>query len=709
MRRRPPGRAGPLVTVTAFHPPAAGPPVAGTPPVPDSATDGGAVTPAAIDGDDTAAPIDPIVRRRWERPALAALLVATGVLYIWGLSASGWANSYYSAAVQAGSQSWKAFLFGSTDAGNAITVDKPPMALWPMALSVRLLGLSTWSILVPEALMGVGTVAIVFATVRRRCGAVAGLLAGAALALTPVAVLMFRFNNPDALLVLLLTASAAALLRAIDDGRLRWVAAAGALIGFGFLTKQLQALVVVPGFAVAYLIAAHGTVGARIRGLVVGTAAMVAAAGWWIAIVMLWPAGSRPYVGGSQTNNILDLTLGYNGFGRITGEQTGSVGGGNGGGWGQTGWTRLIDGVIGGQIAWLLPAAILLSLGALWILRRAPRTDPRRAALLVFGSALLVTGLVFSFMQGIFHEYYTVALAPPIAVLVAVGASVVWRHRRHLAASLLLALTMAVTALWSATLLRRSPGWNAWLPTAITIVGVAAAVALAAGPRLGRRGGQTVAATAVLVALAGPAAWSVATAATGHSGSIVTAGPTVAGAGFGPGGGGRGFPGGQAAPGGRGGPGGQTVPTGGQGGFPAGAPGGGPPPADGGRDGAGGGMGGLLDATAPSAELVALLEADAGDSTWVAATVGANNAAGYQLATGDPVMAIGGFNGSDPAPTLEQFQALVAAGRIHWFVASGLEGATSMNGSDEARRIAEWVAANADSQTVDGVTLYDLS
>ncbi|MET0577506.1 MAG: glycosyltransferase family 39 protein, partial [Ilumatobacteraceae bacterium] len=524
-----------VVALPPLRPPQAGPPLAGPPPpaadVHDTAHDHERAA-----GDD---PTVLIVRRaRWERPALVALLAGTAVLYLWGLSASGWANAYYSAAVQAGSQSWKAFLFGSTDESNAITVDKPPMSLWPMALSVRIFGVSSWSILAPQALMGVGTVGILFSAVRRRCGAVAGLLAGAVMALTPVAVLMFRFNNPDALLVLLLTAAAAALVRSIEDGRRRWIVAAGALIGFGFLTKQLQALVVVPGFAVAYLVAAAGSIGARIRRLLLGAGAMVVAAGWWIALVMLWPAGSRPYVGGSQTNNILDLTLGYNGFGRITGDESGSVGGG--GGWGATGWTRLVDGVIGGQISWLLPAAVLLTLGALWALRRAPRSDGRRALLLVFGSWLVVTFLVFSFMQGIFHEYYTVALAPAVAALVGVGAAVLWHHREHVAGAGLLAGTTALTATWSAMLLSRSPGWNPWLAPLVVVVGLTAAAGLLAAPLVARRAGtgptiaRAAAAGAIVAALAGPATWSVATAATPHTGSIVTAGPAVAGARSGP-------------------------------------------------------------------------------------------------------------------------------------------------------------------------------
>ena len=198
-------------------------------------------------------------RPRWERPALLALLACTAVLYLWNLSASGYANDFYAAAVQAGTQSWKAWLFGSLDSGNAITVDKPPASLWVMTLSARIFGFSSWSLLVPQALMGVASVALLHAAVRRWAGPVAGLLAGAALALTPAAVLMFRFDNPDALLVLLLVAGAYATVRAIDAASAQastwWLVAAGAAVGFGFLTKMGQALLVVPAFGLVYLVA----------------------------------------------------------------------------------------------------------------------------------------------------------------------------------------------------------------------------------------------------------------------------------------------------------------------------------------------------------------------------------------------------------------------------------------------------------------------
>ncbi len=250
---------------------------------------------------------------------LGGLLLLTAVLYLWGLSRNGTANQYYSAAVQAGTHSWKAFLFGSLDAGNYITVDKPPASLWAMELSTRLFGFSSFSMLLPQALEGVAAVALLYATVRRWFSRPAALLSGLVLAITPVAALMFRFNNPDALLVLLLVAGAYCMTRAIERGQTRWLALVGAALGFAFLTKMMQAFVVVPAFALVYLVAAPVPLRRRVWQLLVGGLALVASAGWWVALVELWPASARPYIGGSTDNSVLELIFGYNGLGRISG------------------------------------------------------------------------------------------------------------------------------------------------------------------------------------------------------------------------------------------------------------------------------------------------------------------------------------------------------------------------------------------------------
>ena len=221
----------------------------------------------------------------WVRPALLFLLAVTAGLYVWNLGASGWANSYYSAAVQAGTKSWKAFFFGSTDASNFITVDKTPASLWVMEVSGRIFGVNSWSMLVPQALEGVAAVGILFATVKRWFSPVAALIAGAVFALTPVAALMFRFNNPDSLLVLLLVAAAYTLTRALEDGRTRWMVATGVLVGFGFLAKELQAFLVLPVFGLVYLLAGPPRFARRFGQVVLLGLTTLAAGGWWVAIV----------------------------------------------------------------------------------------------------------------------------------------------------------------------------------------------------------------------------------------------------------------------------------------------------------------------------------------------------------------------------------------------------------------------------------------
>jgi 4-amino-4-deoxy-L-arabinose transferase-like glycosyltransferase len=567
-------------------------------------------------------------------------------------------------------------------------------------------------------------VGVLYATVRRSFGPAAGLLAGAVMALTPVAVLMFRFNNPDALLVLLLVAGAYGTVRAIETASTRWLVLVGVLVGFGFLTKMLQALLVVPAFALAYLIAAPTGFWHRIRQLLLAGLAMIVSAGWWIAIVELVPASARPYIGGSQNNSILELTLGYNGLGRLTGDEVGSVGGGGGGGaggagggmWGATGLTRLFQAENGGQIAWLLPAALLLLIACLALGWRAARTDRSRAAFVLWGGWLLVTGLTFSLMAGIFHAYYDVALAPAIGAVVGMGGVTLWR-RRDLLGRTLLAVVVGGTAIWSWVLLGRSAEFVPWLRPLVLIGGLVAAVAIIVTQLVRGRADQgsgvgtaarwvTAAALGAGIAatLAGPAAYAVQTASTPQGGSIPTAGPTVAGGRGGPGGGGQRPGGGQAGPGGfAGGQGGQGGGTGRQfGGMPqnggtAGGTTGGTTTGQAGglggqRGGAGGGMGGLLNAPTPSADLVAALQANADRYTWVAAGIGSQTAAGYQLGSGEPVMAIGGFNGSDPSPTLAEFQQYVKDGKIHYFL--GGSGFQSNGGSNAAQQIASWVAAN---------------
>ena len=647
----------------------------------------------------------------WERPSLWALLSATAFLYLYGLGRIGYGNTFYAAAVQAGTKSWKAFFFGSSDASNFITVDKPPASLWVMEISARIFGVNAWSLMVPEALMGVGTVALVSLAVRRWFGSGAGLIAGAVMATTPVAALMFRFDNPDALMVLLLTGSAYALLRAVEDGRTRWLVLCGALIGTGFITKMLQAFVVLPVFALVYLCCAKPAVPRRLLQILYGGLATLAASGWWVVAVLLTPASARPYIGGSQDNSILNLVFGYNGFGRLTGNENGSVVGGGqqgtSGQWGPTGIFRMFNSEFGGQASWLIPSALVLLAFGLLLTARRVRTDIQRAAFLAWGGWLLVTGLTFSLASGIIHPYYTVALAPAIGALVGMGAGLLWQHRASWVARIGLAVALVVSGTWSYVLLDRTPSYAPGLRVVVVVVTVGAAVWLLGMTRLTGRLALAVAGIGLVAALAGPTAYTLTTVQAAHTGAIPTAGPAGQGSGFGPGGG---RPGG-AAFGQR--PLGATTGTGlappgfAEGQVPRGFGG---PSGQGGGFRGGGGPGGLLNGSTSNAALTAALQANASSYTWVAATVGSNNAAGYQLASGDPIMSIGGFNGTDPAPSLAQFQLYVAAGKIHYFIPGGTGGPGGGGGtSTVGSQITTWVEAHYTATTVGGTTVYDLS
>jgi len=684
------------------------------------------------------APVEPApVARRWppssrltERLSLAGLLMTAAVLYVWDLGASGDANDFYAAAVQAGTKSWKAFFFGSFDSANAITVDKPPASLWPMELSGRIFGFSSWSMLVPQAIEGVLAVWLLYATVRRWFGAKVGLLAGFLFALTPVAVLMFRFNNPDALMVLLLVLATYCVTRALEVASTRWLLHAGLAMGFAFLAKGLQPFTVLPALGLAYLVAAPTSLRRRLLQLLGAGVGVLVGAGWWLLTVQLTPAADRPYIGGSGDNSALGLAFGYNGISRLTGGSQGGGPGGGGGFDGSTGIGRMFNALNGGQIAWLLPAALAAIVALLFVSRRAARTDRTRAAAIVWGGWLLVTAGVLSFAGGIIHTYYTIELAPAIAALVAVGAATLWRLRANGIARAVLAAALLGSAAWAYALLHRSAGWHPEVAGIVSAAAVVGAVLLLVPAHRSRLVGAGAIVAGVVALAAGPAAYAIETAGTPHTGSTPSAGPTVASAGFGAGGlggaGGRptgGFPGASSAEGGSG-----TLPGGG--GFPGGSlPG--APTGNGSSTGTGSasgqvgpsgtsptgqlptrgssgtGPGGAGGSTASSA-LVALLKKTS--TTWAAATVGSQQAAPLELASGKAVIAIGGFSGTDDAPTLAQFEKLVQEGKVRYFVAGGgVGGGAGGAGSGAAAQITSWVEQHYTSSTVGGTTVYDLT
>ncbi|MBV9119679.1 MAG: glycosyltransferase family 39 protein [Chloroflexi bacterium] len=617
---------------------------------------------------------------------LAVLGLAAG-LFLWQLGRNGFANDFYSAAALAASQSWKAFFFGAFDSAAFITVDKPPLALWVMGISVRLFGLNTWSILVPNALAGIASVALVMHLVRRYHGRVAAILAGLALALTPVAVAMFRFNNPDAILTLLMILAAWATLRATERGSIRWLLLSAFFAGLAFIDKSLQADLVVPGLVLCYFVAAPGKPLKRLGQLALAGLALIVASGWWMAIVDLIPASARPYVGGSTNNTEWDLIFGYNGLGRITGQGEGgprgrfgaaaqsaltnmerffslnpATGQGGPGFGGAANVLRMFNPEVGGQIAWLLPLAIVGLAAGLCLSRRAPRADMRRASYILWGGWLLVDVLVFSAAEGIFHAYYTVAMAPAVAALAGAGAVDLWGwRRRSRIGGPFLAVTIAGSALLANLLLARTPAYVSWLGPAVAGLGLVAAVFIVVPSRFRASAvAARVGAGLALVALvAGPGAYSVYSA--GHvEGGMPSGGPSPSRAGaFRPGANGAapGLPGPGAT-----GPRGTRFP----GGAAAAAPGPGFPPPQ-----FAGGPAPAQASTPGGQALVTFLEQHQQGATWLVATRSAQEGAPIELASGRPVLAMGGFNGGDQAMTVDRLQALVTSGQLRYALIAG--------------------------------------
>jgi 4-amino-4-deoxy-L-arabinose transferase-like glycosyltransferase len=598
----------------------------------------------------------------WSRWGLAMLLATTAALYLWDLSASGYGNAFYAAASQAGSQSWSAWFFGSLDAQNFITVDKPPAALWVTGLSVRLFGMNSWSVMAPQALIGVAAVAVLYFTVRRAFadpehGAAAGLLAGAVLALTPAAALMFRFNNPDALLVLLLTMAAYCLTRAASVASWRWLVAVGIVMGTAFLTKMLQGFLVLPGFGLAYLLTAPTSLGKRVLHVMAAVGALIASSGWWVLAVQLTPASARPYIGGSTDNTVLDLALGYNGIDRIlgrhrAGKSLGAWGGSNlpmfGGG---TGLHRLFTGEMANEISWLIgPALFVLAFGVYLAVRRA-LSRGELCALLMWGPWLLVTGAVLSFMGGMVHPYYTVALAPAIGALVGIGAVQAWLRRSRWDGRTALAMLIALAAVPSAALLHRNHFGPSWLPGLIVGLAMVSAVGvLWPWPPVAALMAGCVA------GLAGTTLFTVATVATAHHGTMPTAARTS-----------------------------QVT-------------------------------GSWINDAATNTKLAGLLATT--HTKWSAATNGSQSAAALEIASGTSVMAVGGWSG-DPVPTLQQFIDDVHAGKISYYVEAGrgpnspaVHGEvirSALHSASHTREISDWVAAHYPGTFIGGSTVYRLN
>jgi 4-amino-4-deoxy-L-arabinose transferase-like glycosyltransferase len=416
----------------------------------------------------------------WSRPGLIAVSVLAAVLVMWALTISGDANSYYADAALAASKSWTAFFTNAADLSGYVSLDKGPLSDWMMGLSGRIFGFGSLSMLLPNALCGVAAVLLLHRLMRRAFGHGTALLAALMLALSPVSVVMARYNNPDALLALLLVAAAWALVRSLESARLRDIVLCGLFVGLAFNTKMLEAYLIVPGLAIAFLIGAQGSVRRRIGHLLAGGAVMGVVSVAWFGTMMLIPAANRPYVGDSTNNSWFQLIFGANGFSRVSGSGKGGFGRGGGGGGlgGATGPLRLLSTEIGGQIAWLLPLALLGVITVLWLRRRTPRSDLRRGTVIILGLWMLAGYLVFSFSKGTFHSYYTSAIAPAVAALAAVAlVALGQRARKEWGATITLALAVAGTAVLSYVILSRTPTFVPWLRWTILVAGPLAGTA----------------------------------------------------------------------------------------------------------------------------------------------------------------------------------------------------------------------------------------
>jgi 4-amino-4-deoxy-L-arabinose transferase-like glycosyltransferase len=672
------------------------------------------------------------------------VLGVAAVLNLWGLSINGWANTFYSAAVRSMAGSWHNFLWASLDRSGLMTVDKPPLALWVQALSARIFGFHPLSILVPQALMGVAAAGLVYDLTRRRFGRPAGFTAGIVLALTPMAVAISRHNNPDQLLILCCVAALWFAIRALEDGRTRWLVWCGVCVGLGFETKMAVALFVVPGIALAYLwIAPRGRL-AALRQLTIGGVAMAVVGLAWPLAVTLTPAADRPWISGTSDNSIWSLIFNYNGLGRVTGQTgaPGAIGGGGGGGGGAfggaTGVFRLLASGLGDQAGWLIGFAIVAGLGVL-VATRLRRSDPRTGWLIAIGGAFAVSAIVFSFASGIFHPYYVSFLAPFTAALV--GAGVGQMLDGGLSARILGPCALVAGVVCELVVLGNINAMS-WAKPVVIVVGGAGAVLLAIG--LPARWRAVAIGVALAGLLAAPAAWSAQTLGHATSSTFPAGGPASASMGFGGPGGGR-FGGGRfgshhgfrfPGAGGAGGPGGAPPGSAGS----AGAPGSANPPATGGQvqslfgsgssasggagargfggrpSGAPGGFGGFGGGGMFGGDSTTLKAAVAYAKAHGGGTIGVesqSSAAAAIVASNANVAGLGGFSGRESTVSASWIAMEVSHGRLRWVMTEGSQ--TGFGGRSDARQgsasaldvVAKACKAASFTSSGSKVTMYD--
>jgi 4-amino-4-deoxy-L-arabinose transferase-like glycosyltransferase len=592
-----------------------------------------------------------VARFRRELPIIVVAAVGA-VLNAWGLSSVGWGNAYYAAAVRSMSKNWHTFLYNGLDSSGFVSVDKPPLSLWIQTIFVKVVGYSPIRVLLPQVIAGTLAVVVLYLAVRSVWGRSAGLIAAAGLAVTPINVMVNHSNNTDSILVFVMVCGAALAIRAARDGSLRWLVAAAAVAGSAMTAKMLAGVPVLPGVLVAYLWCAPRAWRTRLWHTAVGGVVMAVAGLWWFTLVDLTPKTSRPYVGSSSTNSAFQLAFERNGVDQVDGQNGGFgpagafpggrppagafpggfPGGGRAGGGdalgingrgfsgGQAGWLRLLNADLGTQAGWLLPLAAFGSLAALWA--GGLRGSPRLAAIVVLGGWAAGAGTIFSITKGIVHPYYVANLGPPIAGLAAIGVVVFARDlaaRRARSGLFVFAMLAMAVAQW---MLVSRADWRAWHPTyrvaMVVLMGLAIAVAFFASERMSLRLAHAAGAIAVAGSLVLPLAWSFTSARAAGTGVLPYASPTV----------------GSAS-----GVSGPLRPNGGFT-FPA----------------------------ADQAPLVGYLRSKRTTEKWLVAVQSAAQAESIIIEFGEPVMAMGGFSGSDPILTTDSLTALIRTGAVRFFL-----------------------------------------
>lgn len=621
---------------------------------------------------------------RWYHAALAGVLMLSALLGVFRLGREGYSNLYYAATVKSMLTSWHNFFFASYDPGGFVSVDKPPLGLWIQTLSAWLFGFHGWSLLLPQVLAGVLSVALLYHLVRRTFGPVAGLIAALALAVAPINVATNRNNTMDSMLVLTLLIAAWAAIRAAESGRLRWLLYCAFMVGIGFNIKMLQAYLVLPAFGVLYLLAASPRWWRRVLHLGLATVVLVVVSLSWAFAVELTPADKRPYVGSSSNNSVLDLIFGYNGLNRLSGElgniqqvpltgaprrpipgqpqqlppgfqpgqgpivpqqgHTDAQGGGGparitsiGGEAGNRGPLRLLNEQLAGQVGWLLPLAVLGLVAAAWQTRLRWPLDKRHQSLLLWGMWLLTQATFFS-VAGFWHRYYLVVLSPAIAALAGAGVVAMWHdYRQHRWRGWLLPAALVGMAALQAYILADYPDWSRRLTPwilGLTVLATVGLVVARVAPRLRIGPWPAAAATAgVLALLIAPTSWGALTVWNAPGDMLPAAGPSVF----------------------------EDMP-----GFPGGTynvkiTGG--------------------DATADP-KLVSYLRVNRGKSKYLVATGSSATASPIILSTGEPVMALGGFGGMDPILTVEELAEIVARGEVRFFLLQSGMGPPQPSGSN---------------------------